>query len=273
MRRTANSGRFNRHLISNNSSGNSSGDGLHPGPGRSGWSRFWAAMRDDRGTFLLETVVASMIFSMVGVAVLSSLGTVNIAGALTEEQSQAENIARNQMEAIFDQVYREPDQTPYSAVAAPPGYTVITAVTHIDGNTDPEVEKIALTISHHGKELLLLETARYRNDGMRLAYSASADRFNPSVLVGAVLDGTVYVYLDDPNQLIDDQVEFFMDGIGPLNTESFIYWDFKGSAGPNPEDPANPWITSPNGPHTITAKARLKNGETVNVTADFTISN
>ncbi len=52
---------------------NFSGDGLRPCLGRPGWSRFWA----DRGTFLLETVVASMIFAMVGVAVLSSLDTVN----------------------------------------------------------------------------------------------------------------------------------------------------------------------------------------------------
>ena len=215
-----------------------------------------------------------MVFSMVGVAVLSSLGTVNIAGALTEEQSQAENIARNQMEDIFDQVYREPDQTPYPDITLlPVGYSVTTAVTHVDGNTDPEVEKIALTISHHGKEVLLLETARYRTDGLRLAYSASPDRSNPSVLVDAVLSGTLYVFLDDPNQLIDNQVEFFMDSIGPLETENYIHWDFKGSAGVDPADPANPWVTSPNGPHSITAKALLTNGETINVTADFTISN
>ena len=137
------------------------------------------------------------------------------------------------------------------------------------------MEKIALTISHHGKELLLLETARYRNDGMRLAYSASDDRSNPLVLVDAVLSGTVYVFLDDPNQLIEDQVEFFMDGFGPLHMENYIHWDFKGSAGINPADPANSWDTSSetNAPHAITAKALLKSGETANVTADFTISN
>ena len=223
----------------------------------------------------METVVASIISALVGTAVLSSLGTVNIAGALTEEQSQAENIARNQMEAIFEEVYREPDQTPYPTIAVPGAYSVDMAVTHLDGITDPEVEKIALTISHHGKELLVLETARYRNDGIRLAYSASDDRSNPSVLTDAVLDGTVYVFLDDPNQLIDDQVEFFMDGFGPLQTEDYIHWDFKGTSGITPADPANPWDTSSetNTPHAITAKAVLKTGETTNVTADFTISN
>ena len=84
--------------------------------------------------------------------------------------------------------------------------------------------------------------------------------------------------MDDPNLMIDDQVEFFLDGFGPLNTENFIHWDFIGSAGVDPADPANLWDTfsETNGPHTITAAARLNfNGETVtaNVTADFTISN
>lgn len=64
-----------------------------------------------------------------------------------------------------------------------------------------------------------------------------------------------------------------MDSIGPLQTENYIHWDFKGSAGIDPADPAKPWDTSPNGPHTITAEALLTNGETINVTADFTISN
>ena len=270
MRRTEDSD----HLTPNNSSCH----GHHPRQGRLGWRGFWAAIRDNRGSFLLETIVASMVFSMVGVAVLSSLGTVNIAGALTEEQSQAENIARNQMESIFAQVYREPDQTPYPTEAVPQNYSVTTAVTHVDSNTDPEVEKIALTISHHGKEVLLLETARYRTDGLRLAYSASDDRSNPSVLVDAVLDGTVYVFLDDPNLMIDGQVEFFLDGFGPLQTENFIHWDFKGSAGGGPADLAISWNTisdpaASNGLHKITAAARLQNGDTVNVTADFTISN
>ena len=79
---------------------------LLPSLGSAAWRGMSAALKDSRGSFLLETVVASMVFSMVGVALLSSLGTVNIAGALTEEQSQAENIARNQMEEIFDRTYR-----------------------------------------------------------------------------------------------------------------------------------------------------------------------
>ena len=73
----------------------------------------------------------------------------------------------------------------------PSGYSVITAVTHLKSATnpqvekDPEVEQITFTISNDGKEVLVLETARYRTDGMRLAYSASPDRSTPARLVDA----------------------------------------------------------------------------------------
>ncbi len=242
--------------------------------GWAGLGRLWRLGRDCRGSLLLETVVASTVFALVGTAVLSGLSTTYRAGSITEEQSVAEHIARNQMESIFEQVYREPDQTPYPTIAVPAGYSVSTVATYVDGNTDPEFEKLSLTVSRGSKELLVLETVRYRNDGMRLAYSSSPDRSNPSVLVGETIGGPVYVFLDDPSLMIDDQVEFFLDG-ALIQTENSIHWDFKGSAGVGPADPAHPWNTATASPgsHTILARALLTNGETINVTADFTISN
>ena len=65
--------------------------------------------------------------------------------------------------------------------------------------------------------------------------------------------------------------------ISPRQTEKYIHWDFKGTGGADPTDPtspAKPWDTTSEapGPHTIIAKAVLKNNkETVSVTADFTI--
>ena len=67
---------------------------------------------DCRGALLLETVIAIMVFSLVGVAVLGGLSTAYTSGAKTEVQSVAENLARNQVESIFSGPYREPDQTP-----------------------------------------------------------------------------------------------------------------------------------------------------------------
>ena len=249
-------------------------------PGRAGLGRLLKAARDCRGSLLLEAVIASSVFALVGMAVLSGLGTMYRSGSITEEQSVAEHIARNQMESIFDRVYREPDQTPYPTIAVPTGYSVSTVATTVEGYPGPAIEKLSLTVNHGSKELLVLETLRYRKDGMRLAYSSSPDRSNPFVLVDATIVGTVYVFLDDPSlpPLIDNEVKFFLDG-GLVQTENFIHWDFKGTAGVDPSELANPWntVTGPpaasNGPHTILARALLTNGETINVTADFTISN
>ena len=75
---------------------------------------------------MLETAVASMVFALVGTAVLAGLSTSTKTGGKTEEQSIAENIARNQMEFLFSEPYREPNQTAYPTITPPAGYTVST---------------------------------------------------------------------------------------------------------------------------------------------------
>ena len=49
---------------------------------------------DSKGSLLLETVIAVLVFTLVGAATLSGLSITQIAGALIEEQSAAENIGR-----------------------------------------------------------------------------------------------------------------------------------------------------------------------------------
>lgn len=231
-----------------------------------------------RGALLLETIIAAMVFSLVGVAVLAGLSTAYTSGSLTEEQSVAENVARNQMESIFAEVYREPQQTPYPTMSGiPTDYSVSTTVEFEDVvNLDPEVEKVTVTSLHGGEEILTLQTLRGRDDGLQLRYSPNNDRSNSARLHGATIGGVVYVFLDDPEQKIDDQVNFYLDGAFE-RTENYIHWDFKGSGGADPTDPANPWDTQdpliPNGSHTIKATASLLDGNTVNVTATFDISN
>ncbi len=248
------------------------------------WSGLLSALRvpfqDSTGSILLETVVASIIFAMVGTAVLSGLSTMYASGNLTEAQSVAENLARNQMEFVFDQSYREPQQDAYQIIGdVPEHYSVTTTVAYANvSSPDPEVELIKVTASHRGKNTLSLESLRGRTDGLRLEYSASSDRTNPQRLVERNIGGTVYVFLDDPEINVDGQVEFFMDGFGPLVTDNFGQWDFKGTTGISSTDLANPWDTisdplASNGPHRITARALLTNGDTVSVTADFTVSN
>ena len=237
----------------------------------SGLRRF---VNECRGGLLLETIVATAIFALVGTAVLAGLGTAYKVGAKTETQSVAENIARNQMEHIFAQPYREPDQTPYPTIILPNRYSVSRVATHLSGNTDPEVENISLTINWEGQEILVLDTVRLRTDRLSLQISTIDDRSNPFELHEAVLTGDAYVFLEDPKILVDTPVKYYLDGT-LTNTEDFLQWDYAGSTGLLPTDPAVTWDTSgvANGLHIITAQATLADGNTVNITADFTTSN
>ncbi len=233
-------------------------------------------LRDSRGFILLQTVVASIIFALVGTAVLAGLSTMLYLRGLTEEQSIAENVARNQMEYIFTQAYREPLQTPYPAIAVPAGYSVSYSVAYADTvNPDPEAERLTVTTVHDGKNVLTLETVRGRTDGLQLRVSEDDYRNDATRLIGGDVSGTVYVFLDDPDSLVAGPVEFYLDGFGPLHTENHFHWDFMGSGDATAVSPANPWSTlaHANGTHRILARTQLTSGNIINVSADFTISN
>lgn len=111
-----------------------------------------------RGSLLIEAVVATTIFTIVGSAVLVGLSTTHISGAKTEEQSVAENIARNQMEKVFSLPYRDPPST-YPAITTTSGYEVSAAAEeYVIG--DPNIEKVVVRVTHESQEVLVLETMR-----------------------------------------------------------------------------------------------------------------
>jgi type II secretory pathway pseudopilin PulG len=244
--------------------------------GRAVVDRLGTLAGDSQGTILLETVITTIVFALVGTAVLAGLSTMYKSGSITEKQSVAENVARNQMEFVFSQPYQEPQQTPYPTMSGiPASYSVVTTVGYADSvDPDPEVEKITVTSRYDGQDVLTLQTLRGRTDGLQLRYSANADRSNSTRLEGETISGTVYVFLDGPELLGDDEAEFYLDGVGPLQTEIAIPWDYKGGSVAT----ANPWDTTTdpaasNGPHQIAAQILLKDGNTIVVTANFDINN
>ena len=239
-------------------------------------SKIHVLVRDSSGAMLLEAVIASMVFAIVGVAVLSGLSTAYDSGSRTEVQSTGENLARNQMESFFAGPYREPQQTPYPNISSvPTNYTVSGTVAFEDTSSpDPEIELITISVDRAGQTIFSLQTLRGREDGLQLRYGSSNDRTNSVRLHDATISGTVYVFLDDPEFIGDNQTQFYLDGSGPLQTEAGFPWDFKGGGVAT----ANPWDTisdpaASNGSHQITARILLTDGNTVNVTANFTISN
>ncbi len=121
-----------------------------------GWLRRFT--RDDAGALLVETVLAVVVFTLVGTAVMAGLSTAHSSGAGTERQSVAENIARNQMEYMFSLPYQDPPSS-YPLISVPGGYAVTcTAETYGAGGLD--TEKVVVTVTFNGAEELVLEALR-----------------------------------------------------------------------------------------------------------------
>ena len=125
---------------------------------------------DGRGSILLETVVAVVIFALIGAAVMVGIQTSTLTGESVEDKSIAENLARNQMEYVFNQAYKAPPLD-YASIAdiqgntfsVPSDFTVTAVAVSRPGTVGTDVETVKVTISRNGKELLVLETIRGRN--------------------------------------------------------------------------------------------------------------
>lgn len=114
--------------------------------------------RDCRGASLMETVIAVMVFALVGTAVLSGVSTAHTSGATTERQSTAENIARNQMEYAFSLPYQNWPSS-YPTIGVPQGYAVTCqAEEYVLG--DLNIEKVIVTVTFDSTQQLVLETLR-----------------------------------------------------------------------------------------------------------------
>jgi hypothetical protein len=125
-----------------------------------GAARLRKLLGGSRGSILLETVIATMVFALAGTAVLSGLSVMHNTGAMVEGHSVAEILARNQMEHVFTLPYQSAPAT-YTSIAVPPGYSVTAvAVDLVAGAPDPDVEKVVVTAGRGGENILTLETVR-----------------------------------------------------------------------------------------------------------------
>lgn len=107
---------------------------------------------------MLESAVAVLVFGTVGTAVLVGIRTAHSSGELSENHSTAENIARNQMETVFSQVYIPPPSS-YPSISVPDMYTVTANATeYISG--DASIEKLTVSVTYQGRGILSLETLR-----------------------------------------------------------------------------------------------------------------
>lgn len=111
----------------------------------------------ESGTGLIEILVALVVLGTVSVAFLSGLATASKANIITDEQTTAESLARSQMEWIKNAAYAS-SYSPPSPVAT--DYTDYVASIDAEPLHQPDdgIQKITVTVSRDGKQLLELET-------------------------------------------------------------------------------------------------------------------
>ena len=97
-------------------------------------------------------------FAVLGTAVLSGVQTSYASKRIFDVQSEAENIARNEMESAFAQPYLPPGQT-YAATTSPNGFSVTTEAL-VFSATSSDISLVRVTVERDGRTLKVLETHR-----------------------------------------------------------------------------------------------------------------
>lgn len=110
---------------------------------------------------MVETVIAMMVFTAVGTAVLTGLSISLRTGEDTERKAISEGLSRTEMEYIASLAYENPpvDYAISPSIVLPPGYA-ITATGSEENAGDQNLQRIVVVVSFGGVDTLRLETFR-----------------------------------------------------------------------------------------------------------------
>jgi type II secretory pathway pseudopilin PulG len=111
-------------------------------------------MRSEKGTSLIETAVALALLGIIGIAFLGALMTTSNSRLIVDEHISARILAESQMENIKKQTYA----FSYDPVPIPADYPGYTAEIDIDNMRNSNIQKITITIQHHGRDIETLES-------------------------------------------------------------------------------------------------------------------
>lgn len=110
-------------------------------------------VKSERGSSLIETVVALALLGIIGVAFLSALAVSSNARFIADERVSARILAESQMEYVKKQAYA----ASYDAAPIPDEYAGYTAVISVDAMRNGNIQKITVSVRHQSEEVTTLE--------------------------------------------------------------------------------------------------------------------
>jgi len=115
---------------------------------------------DERGSILIEALVAVLIMGVVIAVALGGLSTTMRGVGVVEEKVTAEALARSQLDSVQEQSYKPPPAT-YATVTPPaPDYTITAVAEALPPRDINQIQKIRVTISRGGEVLLQVEDVK-----------------------------------------------------------------------------------------------------------------
>jgi type II secretory pathway pseudopilin PulG len=108
----------------------------------------------ERGSTLVEAVVALALLGIIGVCFLSAVATSSSSRLIADEGTSGRILAESQMEEIRKMSYA----LTYSPVPIPDEYTGYSALIEVDPFRNGSIQKITVTINHRNKEVASLES-------------------------------------------------------------------------------------------------------------------